>query len=199
MKDKTHRRPHMDSEGVRHSCPPAGGIITARSREANHKLALTWPEDWWEILSTFLHFCFLVSIHFHQLWLSVMSQFHTLSGSAGERVRKEVEERSLTIPLPMICLYHEMSFWCFVSSMTGCVRLQGSGGMVCGLLNYSLLCASLSSSTILPNPHTSTCARTQTHKLNPNRYQTLFTEYHSKRTQFSLVSFCCQLHLRPVW
>lgn len=85
MKDKTHGRPHMHAEGVRHSCPPAGGIITARSRKANHKLALTWPKDWWEILSTFLHFCFLVSIHFHQLWLSVMSRFHTLSGSAGER------------------------------------------------------------------------------------------------------------------
>lgn len=53
-------------------------------------------------------------------------------------------------------------------------RLWWNG--VCGLLNYSLLCASLSLSAILPNPHTSTCARTQTHKLNPN--QSLSDTFH---------------------
>lgn len=77
--------------------------------------------------------------------------------------------------------------------MTGCVRLRGSGGMVCGLLNYSLLCASLSSSTILPNPHTSTCARIQTHKLNPKSLSDTFHRISFKTHPI----FPCQL-LLPV-
>ncbi len=81
-----------------HTYTPKGASLRPTCRRHNnstqqgshHKLALTWPKGCWEILSSFLHFCFLVSIHFQQLWLSVMSWFHTLSGSAAERVREEV-------------------------------------------------------------------------------------------------------------
>lgn len=105
MKDKTHRRPHIHAEGVRHSGPPAGGIITARSREANHKLALTWPKGCWEILSSFLHlFPCLNTLS------AALAECHVMVSHLVRKRCRKSQRGGLTMPHPMICLYQEMSF-----------------------------------------------------------------------------------------